>query len=1047
MNPQPDPPPEPNPPPNPPPISNPPSDLNLQPEHAADNSHFPPLQSDQNSKASTSPSIDLRSTKKARVKEKQWDFFGGRTIASENSNPHPAPMSFKDKMLRGQRHRDCPMFETEDIEIEDLHQEVVLIKDGQMPWVVISDKVEALLAQPWENVVILKVMGNRLTYSALCNRLYTMWYYVDGFATMDLERGYVLAKFTKKEDMVDVLQKAPWLVGDSYLYIQQWDTSFDAATHVISSTTVWARLPGLPCGRVGHMEETCPFKGEKAPGIEVEDDSDDKPAWTSEVGASEMGMGGKGNNMANKPVKPDWIFAPKRGRPRSQRPQSVPSIVLIRCKQMGLDSTPCRIYMKKQKRFHRICQPFPNAIRVQSELDEGKHQAVIIKHPSTSKLDTMGMDCDDEVAVAELSGLESIVKEPPGGAIMMEVVQGSSEKVPPGVAFDDDCELGTMLLNCDKPQVVAVLEPRISGKDADTFIRRTKFDRSFRVKARGFSGGIWVDCVEVEVLACHSQYVHTKIIAGGKEMFVTIIYGSPNRLLRRALWDQLYERMEWPWLVGGDYNSILYDEESLGGSNSRNIVCLEFAEWLFDNQLHELPTDGIRFTWKRGNLERRLDRFICNEKWSDDFPGSLTIHLSKMRSDHNPLLVRLSSTKSKVIFSKSVEHDHGLSLAQSMGFEIVADLGVYLGMQLLHGRITKKTYGSILDKARKRLSGWAASTLSFARRVTLAQSVLTTLPYYAIQSSLLPVSLCDEMEKLCRRFIWGGGDNTRKLSLVPWKKVCEKKEFGGLGFRNQRQMNWAFILKLGWQIVTNKEALLTRVMRDKYGLEEGVGYQLPTKPKSSPCYKAIAKAWPIMFKACRWVVNDRQESLKMVGAIPVTREWRLLAWSPPPTEWIKLNTDGALNTNTGWATVGGLLRDCTGGWCGGFSMNIGYCSIAGAEIWGLLQGLQLAWDKGYRKLEAEVDNESVVRLVLAKEPNSGVHLEILHAIKELMSRSWEVKLAHVHREKNFAADYMAALAVSNPPGLHRMDFPPSRVRNWLFHIGVAHPINVIVSEL
>ncbi|CAI9112050.1 OLC1v1012421C1 [Oldenlandia corymbosa var. corymbosa] len=171
-------------------------------------------------------------------------------------------------------------------------------------------------------------------------------------------------------------------------------------------------------------------------------------------------------------------------------------------------------------------------------------------------------------------------------------------------------------------------------------------------------------------------------------------------------------------------------------------------------------------------------------------------------------------------------------------------------------------------------------------------------------------------------------------------------------------------------------------------------------------------------------VIEARKSLKMVGAKSVTREWRLLAWSPPPAEWIKLNIDGALNTDIGWATAGGLLRDCTGGWCGGFSINIGYCSITGIEIWGLLQGLQLAWDKGYRKLEAKVDNKIVVRLVLPKEPNSEVHLGILCAIKELMSRSWEVKLAHVHREKNFAADYMAALVVSNPPGLHKMDFPP-----------------------
>ena len=42
------------------------------------------------------------------------------------------------------------------------------------------------------------------------------------------------------------------------------------------------------------------------------------------------------------------------------------------------------------------------------------------------------------------------------------------------------------------PTMVAILEPKVSGIRADNFIRSSGFARSHRVKAVGFSRGIWL---------------------------------------------------------------------------------------------------------------------------------------------------------------------------------------------------------------------------------------------------------------------------------------------------------------------------------------------------------------------------------------------------------------------------------------------------------------------------------------------------------------------------------------------------------------------------
>ena len=40
--------------------------------------------------------------------------------------------------------------------------------------------------------------------------------------------------------------------------------------------------------------------------------------------------------------------------------------------------------------------------------------------------------------------------------------------------------------------MIVLLEPRISGLKVDAFIKNSSFNKSHRVEAEGFSGGIWI---------------------------------------------------------------------------------------------------------------------------------------------------------------------------------------------------------------------------------------------------------------------------------------------------------------------------------------------------------------------------------------------------------------------------------------------------------------------------------------------------------------------------------------------------------------------------
>ena len=56
----------------------------------------------------------------------------------------------------------------------------------------------------------------------------------------------------------------------------------------------------------------------------------------------------------------------------------------------------------------------------------------------------------------------------------------------------------------------------------------------------------------------------------------------------------------------------------------------------------------------------------------------------------------------------------------------------------------------------------------------------------------------------------------RKIHLITWEVILKEKSKGGLGLRGMRQLNSAFLMKLGWRFLAEPSTLWTRVLREKY---------------------------------------------------------------------------------------------------------------------------------------------------------------------------------------------------------------------------------------
>jgi len=66
-------------------------------------------------------------------------------------------------------------------------------------------------------------------------------------------------------------------------------------------------------------------------------------------------------------------------------------------------------------------------------------------------------------------------------------------------------------------------------------------------------------------------------------------------------------------------------------------------------------------------------------------------------------------------------------------------------------------------------------------------------------------------------FWWGHNSaNSRGLHWLSWERLSVPKTFGGMGFKNLRAFNLAMIGKQTWKMVTNPDALITRLLKARY---------------------------------------------------------------------------------------------------------------------------------------------------------------------------------------------------------------------------------------
>ncbi|CAM8929085.1 unnamed protein product [Rhodiola kirilowii] len=215
---------------------------------------------------------------------------------------------------------------------------------------------------------------------------------------------------------------------------------------------------------------------------------------------------------------------------------------------------------------------------------------------------------------------------------------------------------------------------------------------------------------------------------------------------------------------------------------------------------------------------------------------------------------KVNLAKSEICFSKNVSADLQGRICAELRVRQVKNFSRYLGLPIAFSHNKTDLFKFIVERVWQKVQGWKEQTLSMAGKETLVKSILQAIPTYAMMCFKLPDSLCKRIIGIISRYWWSNKGGGRCIYWGSYKLLCKAKEVGGLGFRDFVNFNDALLAKQIWRLVTNPDALVSRLIRAKYYKDTDV---LQSHLGFRPSF-AWRSLWNVKNKISQWISYEGQ---------------------------------------------------------------------------------------------------------------------------------------------------------------------------------------------
>ncbi|KAL2931584.1 hypothetical protein RDABS01_036994 [Bienertia sinuspersici] len=267
-----------------------------------------------------------------------------------------------------------------------------------------------------------------------------------------------------------------------------------------------------------------------------------------------------------------------------------------------------------------------------------------------------------------------------------------------------------------KPDFVILTETRVNLNSAKYWLEEFPFNSMEVVEPIGFTGGIiilWNEGVnKFEVFCKDDRFLHGSIqVCSSYSFLFTAVYAPTKHSQRIAIWkkiENIATSIALPWLCIGDFNQIANSSEKRGGRIPKENRMRMFNDFMQNCAFIDLGASGNKFTWfnKRRShpIYERLDRCLANQQWLNLFPDYAVTNLSRMSSDHCPVVLNLK--QQNLTNSKKFNFEPGWLKTNEFNQLVVNNWISYPG-----------DLSCKLEKMGKDIAAWAENFNSISKRV------------------------------------------------------------------------------------------------------------------------------------------------------------------------------------------------------------------------------------------------------------------------------------------------------------------------------------------
>ncbi|XP_025679200.1 uncharacterized mitochondrial protein AtMg00310-like [Arachis hypogaea] len=118
-----------------------------------------------------------------------------------------------------------------------------------------------------------------------------------------------------------------------------------------------------------------------------------------------------------------------------------------------------------------------------------------------------------------------------------------------------------------------------------------------------------------------------------------------------------------------------------------------------------------------------------------------------------------------------------------------------------------------------------------------------------------PNSFCRRIFSKVARFWWATTGKERGIHWKKWDCITDSKSSGGLGFKDLKKHNTAYLAKQAWRAMKNSDAIWVQVLKSIYFPDENF-WTAKCKKGASWVWRSILHGRELLKEKAKWSIGD-----------------------------------------------------------------------------------------------------------------------------------------------------------------------------------------------